>query len=66
MDKKFKIGDTVVLKSGSPEMTISKEIKDKIDVYTPNTFMGNFEAKWFDGTKVYSDIFHQDSLDFSR
>lgn len=62
MSKKFSKGDTVVLKSGSPLMTVhgydeyidpnGKSVESEEDV----------ECVWFDGNKKKSDIFHQDIL----
>jgi uncharacterized protein YodC (DUF2158 family) len=46
----FKIGDTVVLKSGSPIMTVEK-VKDS-----------SISCIWFDGTKKLNDPFPPNTL----
>lgn len=51
MQSKFTIGDVVHLKSGSPDMTISK-------VYD-NEYV---RTVWFSGNDVMQDEFHQDTL----
>lgn len=47
----FKIGDTVVLKSGSPIMTVEK-VKDS-----------SISCIWFDGTKKLDSSFPPDTLE---
>lgn len=47
----FKIGDTVVLKSGSPIMTVEK-VKD-----------ASISCIWFDGTKKLDGSFPPDTLE---
>ena len=51
----FKSGDVVLLKSGSPTMTI-----ESIGVYS-----GITKAKciWFDGSKKYTDTFELSTLE---
>jgi len=51
-NQKFKIGDTVELKSGSPPMTIAD--------YNYST--KKFGCQWFVGEKVEKDFFTSDSL----
>lgn len=64
MEQKFKIGDVVLLKSGSPEMTISN-IKKVKSMSGPSVFKGFYECKWFEGNNVCKDDFHQDALEIS-
>jgi uncharacterized protein YodC (DUF2158 family) len=61
MEQKFKIGDLVVLKIGSPLMTI---INDKLgdDPDRDYYFEGTYRCAWFDETKEYREIFPQDAL----
>lgn len=51
----FKSGDVVLLKSGSPAMTIE----------SIGTYSGVIKAKciWFDGTKKYHDLFELSTLE---
>lgn len=57
MEKKYKVGDQVVLKSGGPTMTV--------DGYA---WEGNYESKdtvicvWFVGEEKQSGEFNQESL----
>jgi uncharacterized protein YodC (DUF2158 family) len=61
MEQKFKIGDLVVLKTGSPLMTI---INDKLgdDPGRGYYFDGTYRCDWFDETNEYREIFSQDVL----
>jgi len=45
----FKSGDVVILKSGSPTMTI-----ESIEAYSGVT---KARCIWFDGSKKYTDVF---------
>ena len=54
MNKKFKIGQIVQLKSGGPEMTVSD-----LKVYAQPDHV---ECKWFGGRKLEKGHFHVDSL----
>lgn len=51
-DEKLVVGDVVVLKSGSPEMTIHYIDSPMNQVY----------CKWFDGKKLSEGIFSPQSL----
>lgn len=64
MDQKFKIGDKVVLKTGSPQMTI---INDKLgdDPELGYIFDGTYRCAWFDDTREFKEIFPQDTLEFA-
>lgn len=64
MAKKFKIGDTVVLKSSGPEMTVEK-YNSHIDPETLKTVESDTEltCSWFDGKEKKSASFHQDTLE---
>jgi uncharacterized protein YodC (DUF2158 family) len=61
MEQKFKIGDVVVLKTGSPRMTL---INDKLgdDPELGFVFDGTYRCAWFNETKVFREIFPQDAL----
>ena len=61
MEQKFKIGDIVVLKSGSPPMTI---INDRLgDDQRPGYFFdGTYRCAWFNETKDFKEIIPQDAL----
>ncbi len=57
----FKIGDTVVLKSGSPIMTVEKVIA-AINMGTIQTD-ASVRCIWFDGTKKLEGSFPPDTLE---
>jgi uncharacterized protein YodC (DUF2158 family) len=61
MGQKFKIGDLVVLKTGSPLMTI---INDKFgdDPDRGYYFDGTYRCVWFNETEEFREIFTQDAL----
>ena len=61
MEKKFKVGAVVKLKSGSPLMTI---INDKLsgDLDKESTFDGRYECVWFVGNNERTDDFSQETL----
>ena len=65
MEKKFKIGDVVVLKSGSPSMTITSD-KTGIDYHKGKVWYGNYECKWFDGDEMKEARFPQDALELDE
>ncbi|WP_188048742.1 YodC family protein [Flavobacterium sp. GP15] len=66
MEKIFKIGDTVRLKSGGPLMTINNNI-DEIQYEGPAIFYGEVECKWFDNKNtICKEIFKQDALEESE
>lgn len=60
MEIKFKLGDTVILKSGGPIMTVTKYITTVgggSSMYT-----GNIECTWFFGNELKYGTFPQDAL----
>ena len=61
MIEKFKIGDIVVLKDGSPPMTI---INDRLgdDPDSGYVFDGNYRCAWFNETNEFREIFPQNVL----
>jgi uncharacterized protein YodC (DUF2158 family) len=61
MERKFKIGDQVVLKTGSPLMTI---INDRMgdDPERAYYFDGTYRCAWFTETNEYREIFTQEAL----
>jgi uncharacterized protein YodC (DUF2158 family) len=61
MEQKFKIGDIVVLKSGSPPMTI---IDDRLgdDPRHSYFFDGTYRCAWFNETNEFREIISQDAL----
>lgn len=62
MEVKFKIGDTVCLKSGSPSMTVT-ENKEEIVFSGPSHFSGNVVCTWFAGKEQKFGQFPQDALE---
>ena len=63
MEQKFKIGDIVVLKSKSPQMTIIQNSKVG-DIVPPNEFSGHYLCAWFDNDdKDHRAYFPQDALE---
>ena len=66
MERTFKNGDTVRLKSGSPLMTVNKNI----NVYHLDgsvEFKGEVECKWFDDKNVIcTGKFKQDALELNN
>ncbi|PWT96810.1 MAG: DUF2158 domain-containing protein [Bacteroidetes bacterium] len=63
--EKFKIGDTVVLNSGGPKMTIAA----KYMIQSPGgqkTFEGFYKCTWFSNEDLKEGKFHQDSLKESK
>lgn len=64
MNPKFKEGDIVQLKSGGPEMTVSRNVMTmKIRANDVSSFNGNVECVWFEGNTNYKAFFNQDTLD---
>ena len=48
---KFKVGDTVQLKSGGPEMTVERAFDDH-----------DYRCQWFAGKKLEAGVFPEESL----
>lgn len=67
MERKFKTGDIVVLKSGSPLMTVSN-YKTYTDLHnmTTKTSESHLIAYWFDGNKKLKGEFQQDMLEIKN
>ena len=65
MEKIFKIGDTVQLKSGGPLMTVTEHIESMTkDIQSlKETFQGEVECTWFIEEKAVFKTFHQDTLE---
>ena len=63
IEQKFKVGDVVTLKSGSPKMTVS-EINYKLRYGTGNVdvFTGFVNCTWFLEDVLKEATFHQDVL----
>jgi len=60
MIKRFNIGDVVVLKGGSPAMTI---IEDKLGANNGiSSFNGNYKCSYFEATYEVRRIYTQESL----
>ena len=74
MDKKFKPGDVVQLKSGGPKMTVSRYHLDIGDAIIDAIFRRKgkepqettvVECEWFDGARSVNGKFEQDLLQFA-
>ncbi|MBK9211494.1 MAG: DUF2158 domain-containing protein [Saprospiraceae bacterium] len=70
MEKKFKIGEVVMLKSGSPNKTvkeyvISEDIAGLLlgGVYKPPVETQNVRVVWYENGRVHEYVFHQDLLE---
>jgi uncharacterized protein YodC (DUF2158 family) len=67
IEQKFKVGDIVTLKSGSPKMTISKlDMKMRVTGATAgkfDIFTGNVECQWFVDTNIKTANFNQDAIE---
>ena len=60
MEKRFNVGDVVILKGGSPSMTI---VDDKLEINAGNfLFNGNYKCSYFEGYYEVRRIFPQESL----
>lgn len=58
MNPTFKIGDVVVLKSGSMSMTVNS-----LSTNYNGHFNGYVNCKWHSDGKIHEEEFHQDSLE---
>ena len=63
MESKFTIGETVMLKSGGPEMTVQKTVFTSSWDGSVLPFNGEIDCTWFDNGKRVTQSFHQDTLD---
>lgn len=67
VEQKFKVGDIVTLKSGSPKMTISNlDMKMRVTGATVgkyDIFTGIVECQWFVDTDIKTASFHQDAIE---
>lgn len=66
MQPKFKIGDVVVLKSGSPKMTINnpnttRYLTDNMRGFTDD-FNGTYQCKWFENDVAKEGDYAEDAL----
>jgi uncharacterized protein YodC (DUF2158 family) len=60
---KFKSGDTVKLKSGGPEMTISEVHRvSKMEGIINEGEIKNIECQWFSGKKLQKGFFDPDAI----
>jgi uncharacterized protein YodC (DUF2158 family) len=66
-DPKFKQGDTVKLKSGSPAMTVVKVMtKPDPTSATLSSFKGTYLCSWFVDTKLSDKVeFPEDALELN-
>lgn len=60
MPSKYKVGDLVKLKSGSPKMTV-EQVSEVVPGLTGD--QSNIECQWFSGTKLQSGWFNPQSLE---
>lgn len=65
MEKKFEIGQSVILKSGGPTMTVTKHI-GTINVSGPSQFSGKVECNWFIDNELKKGEFPQDALELDE
>ncbi|GIQ60328.1 hypothetical protein Flavo103_34640 [Flavobacterium collinsii] len=65
MEKKFKIGDSVILKSGGPTMTVTAFIGTR-PMSGPSQYTGRVTCSWFTDNKVQTADFPQDSLELEN
>jgi len=61
MANKFKAGDTVKLKTGSPSMTV-KGNATRMFEQAPVSIPDKYECMWSDGTKTQTAVFSEDVL----
>ncbi|CAI2765696.1 YodC family protein [Flavobacterium collinsii] len=65
MEKKFQIGDSVVLKSGGPTMTVTRHI-GTTPLSGPSQYTGRVQCSWFIDNKVERDEFPQEALELEE
>ena len=58
----IRIGDTVQVKNGGPEMTVAQVFKDS-DCREPSSLQGTVLCIWLAGTSFCNAIFHPESLE---
>ncbi len=66
MEKKFNIGDLVVLRSGSVTMTVENNIETADLITGQKKFYGKVKCKWFSDGKFHIEEFTQDSLELEN
>lgn len=54
----FKLGESVYLKSGGPEMSVY-EVHER---YSTGEFDGTYRCQWFAGKKLENGVFSEESL----
>lgn len=64
-EKKFQIGDIVLLKSGGPKMTVTKHV-GTTPFSGPSQYTGNVECTWFIDNELKRGTFPQDSLELEN
>lgn len=57
MSNTYNVGEMVKLKSGGPDMTVERLLKD-----IQGEFNGSYKCQWFAGKKADSNVFPQESL----
>lgn len=63
MEEKFKVGDTVKLKSGGPVMTVN-EIGTRLkNLRGDSEFSGQIKCIWFNNGSLNQKSFSQDALE---
>ncbi|WP_262246984.1 YodC family protein [Parapedobacter soli] len=62
MERKFKKGDVVQLKSGGPKMTISAFLRDDDPFVDEQEKRVTVFATWFEGSEMKTEKFHIDLI----
>lgn len=62
MDKKFTIGDIVILKSGGPTMTVTRYV-ETVSMSEPRQYSGRVQCTWFFENVLNKGEFPQDALE---